>query len=113
MIADHIDYVQDTCYAMWLVSIQVAIHQDEHLRFYILENPYSASSWALETSETLHQRPGCEFLRVDQCMFGLTVAPDGEMLSQKGSLFFPLLCLGSRQPYGDSTSAMVDTNIGC
>ena len=26
MSADHIDYVQDTCFAMWLFSIQVAIH---------------------------------------------------------------------------------------
>ena len=72
---------------MWLFSIQVAIHQDETLRFYIFENPYSASSLDLKTSETLHQRPGCELLRVDQWMFGFIVAPDGEMLSQKGSGF--------------------------
>ena len=30
MSADHIDYVQDTCFAMWLFSIQVAIQQDVH-----------------------------------------------------------------------------------
>ena len=30
MSADHIDYVQDTCFAMWLFFIQVAIHQDAH-----------------------------------------------------------------------------------
>ena len=30
MSADHIEYVQDTCFAMWLFSIQVAIHQDDH-----------------------------------------------------------------------------------
>ena len=87
MSADHIDYVQDTYFAMWLFSIQVAIHQDAHGRFYILENPYSASSWALEISHSLHSRPGCELLRVDQCMFELTVDHNGEMLSQKGNGF--------------------------
>ena len=85
--ADHIEYVQDTCFAMWLCFIQVAIHKDVHGRFYIIENPFSASSWALENSQILHSRPGCELLRVDQCMFGLTVDPNGEMLSQKGSGF--------------------------
>ena len=30
MSADHIEYVQDTCFAMLLFFIQVAIHQDAH-----------------------------------------------------------------------------------
>ena len=72
---------------MWLFVIQVGIYQDVHVRFYILGNPFSASSWALETSQDLHSRPGCELLRVDQCMVGFTADPNGEMLSQKGSGF--------------------------
>ena len=62
---------------MVILYIQVAIHQDAHGRFYILENPFSASSWALETSQTLHSRPGCELLRIDQCMLEFTVDPNG------------------------------------
>ena len=85
MSDDHVEYVQDTCLAMWLFSIQVAIHQDNHGRFYVLEQPHGASSWILETTQTLHSRPGCELLRVDQCMFGLIVDPSGELLSRKGS----------------------------
>ena len=84
MSDDHVEYVQDTCLAMWLFSIQVAIHQYNHGRFYVLESPYGASSWTLETTQTLHSRPGCEFLTVDQCMFGLIVDLSGELLSQKG-----------------------------
>lgn len=87
MCDDHVKYVQDTCLAMWLFSIQVAIHQDNHGRFYVLESHFGASFWTLETTQTLHSRPGCELLRVDQCMFGLIVDPTGELLNQKGSVF--------------------------
>ena len=51
----------------------------------MLEQPIGASSWILETTQTLHSRPGCERLRVDQCMFGFIVDPSGELLSQKGN----------------------------
>ena len=89
MSDDHVEYVQDTCRSMLLFSIQVAIHQDDHGRFYVLDQPIGASSWALETTQTLHSRPGCKLLTVDQCMFGLIVDPSGELLSQKGICFLP------------------------
>ena len=34
-----VDYVRDTCYALWLFSIQVAVHQATNKRFYVLEHP--------------------------------------------------------------------------
>ena len=64
MFADQVDYIMDTCFTMWIFLIQVAIREVDN-RFYVLEHPYGAFSWFLETSKILHQRPGCELLRVD------------------------------------------------
>ena len=36
MFDDHVEYVQDTCLSMLLFSIQVAIHQDDHGRFWVV-----------------------------------------------------------------------------
>ena len=38
MSADQVDYIMDICFAMWVFSIQVAIHQVDNNRFYILEH---------------------------------------------------------------------------
>ena len=46
MSADQVDYIMDTCFAMLVFSIQVAIHQVDNNIFYILEHPYGAFSWS-------------------------------------------------------------------
>ena len=37
MSSTDVDYVRDTCYAMWLFSIQFAVHQATNEIFYVLE----------------------------------------------------------------------------
>ena len=75
--------IQEAGLDMWFFAIQVARHQINRLRKFLLEHPQGASSWKLSTTELLIQETDVECCDIDMCAFGLSVHPSG--LSKKAT----------------------------
>ena len=61
--------------SMMTFAIQVAEFQIRAGKFFMLEQPSGASSWALHSMNWLLRQPGVQRLVIDQCFFGLSVSP--------------------------------------
>ena len=75
--------IQEAGLDMWFFAIQVARHQIDRCRKFLLEHPQGASSWKLSTTELLIQETDVECCDIDMCAFGLSVHPSG--LSKKAT----------------------------
>eukprot|EP00913_Durusdinium_trenchii_P016808 g15798.t1 len=69
---------------MWDFSLEAIKEQICQDNYFALEHPEWAASWTLPQSQQLVQRPEVCLIAFDQCMFGLSVVPDGT-LSRKGT----------------------------
>ena len=72
--------------AMFQFCIRVAEHQIRKKKWFLLEQPQSASSWRTKAAEWLSFQEGVAMVDFDQCQFGLRLGPLKQLV-KKGTSF--------------------------
>ena len=76
MAPDDVKRIQTQGLAMWQFCVQVAEYQLSRGKFFWIEQPATASSWATHALDWLLEQNNTMLIQFDQCAAGLQVVPD-------------------------------------